>query len=147
MYRNLCTYWSNAFINRQKCTTISRLGALATKNLLNFLLINFQFQNQIILTTLPNYKNNRQILQVNLYQKLLFLHQLTHNMTTVCSLNYKFNTWKFQAQNMGRTCCVQKLFWMSETISVHNMFSPGLSLEFSCIELVIQWTICRHCVG
>ena len=25
-----------------------------------------------------------------------------------------------------------------ETISVHDMFSPGLSLEFSCIELVIQ---------
>ena len=24
---------------------------------------------------------------------------------------------------------------MSETISVHNMVSPGLSLEFSCIEL------------
>ena len=23
---------------------------------------------------------------------------------------------------------------MSETISVRNMFSPGLSLEFSCIE-------------
>ena len=35
---------------------------------------------------------------------------------------------------------MQKLFWMSETISVHNMFSPGLSLEFSCIELLIQWT-------
>ena len=35
-------------------------------------------------------------------------------------------------QNMGRTCFVQKLFWMSETISVHNMFSPVLSLEFSC---------------
>ena len=31
-------------------------------------------------------------LQVNLCQKLLFLHQLTHNMTTDCSLNYKFNT-------------------------------------------------------
>ena len=26
---------------------------------------------------------------------------------------------------------------MPETISVHNMFSPGLSLEFLCIELVI----------
>ena len=52
-------------------------------------------------------------LQVNLCQKLFFL------------------------ENMGRTCCVQKLFWMSETISVHNMFFPGLSLEFSCIELVI----------
>ena len=49
------------------------------------------------------------IVQVNLCQKLFFL------------------------QNMGRTCCVQKLYWMSETISVHNMFSPGLSLEFSCI--------------
>ena len=31
-------------------------------------------------------------LQVNLCQKLLFLHQLTHNMTTDCSLNYKFIT-------------------------------------------------------
>ena len=35
--------------------------------------------------------------QVNLCQKLLFLHQLTHKMTTDCSLNYKFNTWQFQA--------------------------------------------------
>ena len=58
--------------------------------------------------------------QVNLCQKLFFLHI------------------------MGRTCCVQKLFWMSETISAHNMFSPGLSLECLCIEVVIQWKICRH---
>ena len=56
--------------------------------------------------------------QVNLYQKLLFLHQLTHNMTTDCSLNYNFNTWKFQTQ----TCCVQKLFLTFRTIFVHNMF-------------------------
>ena len=63
-------------------------------------------------------------------------------MTTDCSLNYKFNTWKFLAQNMGRTCCVQKLFWMSETISVHNKFSPGFSLKILCIKLVIQWTFC-----
>ena len=42
---------------------------------------------------------------------------------------------------MGRTCCIHKLFWMSETISIHNMFSPGLSLEFSCNEqsVVILW--------
>ena len=34
------------------------------------------------------------IIQVNLCQKLLFfLHQLTHNMTTDCSLDYKFNTY------------------------------------------------------
>ena len=36
---------------------------------------------------------------------------------------------------------------MSGTISVHNMFSPDLSLAFSCIELVIQKTICPHIVG
>ena len=47
----------------------------------------------------------------------------------------------FFLQNMGRTCCIQKLFWMSETISVHNM-----SLRFSCNELLIQWTICCHIV-
>ena len=50
-------------------------------------------------------------IQVNLCQKLFFL------------------------QNMERIYCVQKLFRMSEKISAHNMFSPGLSLEFSCIEL------------
>ena len=30
--------------------------------------------------------------QVNLFQKHLFLHQLTHNMTTDCSLNCHFST-------------------------------------------------------
>ena len=54
-------------------------------------------------------------------------------------LIYQFSTWKLQAQNMGRTCCVHKLFWMSKqkqkTICVHNMFSP-------CSELVVfmYWT-------
>ena len=38
-------------------------------------------------------------------------------------------------QNMGRTFCVHKLFWVSKTISVHNMFYP-------CSELRIfmYWT-------
>ena len=52
--------------------------------------------------------------QVNLCQKLLFLHQLTHNITTDCSLNYQFSTWKLQTQNIRRTCCVHRLFWMSK---------------------------------
>ena len=52
--------------------------------------------------------------QVNLYQKLLFLHQLTHNMTTDCSLNYKFNTWKFQAQTWGEHVVYRNCFWHSE---------------------------------
>ena len=60
------------------------------------------------------------LIQVNLCQKLLFFHQLTHNMTTNCSLNYKFSKWKLQA----RTFCVHELFWMSKqkTICEHNMF-------------------------
>ena len=38
----------------------------------------------------------------------------------------------------GENMLCTKIVLISETISVHNMFSPGLSLEFSCIELVIQ---------
>ena len=45
--------------------------------------------------------------QVNIFQKDLFLHQLTHNMTKDCSLNCKFSTWKLQAQNM---LCTQIVF-------------------------------------
>ena len=41
----------------------------------------------------------REQLQVNLCQKLLFLHQLTHNMTTDCSL--KHENWKLKpGENM-----------------------------------------------
>ena len=52
--------------------------------------------------------------QVNLCQKLLFLHQLTHNMTTYCSLNYKFNTWKLQAQTWGEHVVYRNCFYHSE---------------------------------
>ena len=31
---------------------------------------------------------------------------------------------KIPSSNLGRTCCVQKLFPTFRTISVHNMFSP-----------------------
>ena len=53
-------------------------------------------------------------IQVNLFHKLLFLHQLTHNMTTDCSLNYKLNTWKFQAQTWGEYVVYRFCFWYSE---------------------------------
>ena len=66
------------------------------------------------------------LIQVDLFQKHLFLHWLTHNMTKYCSLNYQFSTWKLQAQNALRTCCVHKLFFVFlltfRTIYVHNMF-------------------------
>ena len=54
------------------------------------------------------------------------------------SLQVNFCQKLFFLKNMGRRC-VHKLFWMSETISVHNMFFPGWSLEFLYIEHVIQW--------
>ena len=38
----------------------------------------------------------------------------THNMTTDCSLNYKFNTWKFQAQTWGEHVAYRNCFWHSE---------------------------------
>ena len=31
---------------------------------------------------------------------------------------------KIPSSNLGRTCCVQKLFLIFRTVSVHNMFSP-----------------------
>ena len=46
-------------------------------------------------------KNKKIIyVQVNLCQKYLFTCQLTHNMTTDCSMNYEFSTRKLQAQYM-----------------------------------------------
>ena len=76
-------------------------------------------------------------LQVDLCQKLLFLPQLTHNMTTECSLSYEFSTWKFKAQNMSRTCFAHKVFFVftSRTIYVHNMF-----LTCSGLGIFMYWT-------
>ena len=42
----------------------------------------------------------RYILQVNLCQNLLFLHQLTHNMTKRLFIDLPVLTWKLQTQNM-----------------------------------------------
>ena len=91
--------------------------------------------------------NSVQMLQVSLCQKLLFLHQLTHNMTTDCSLNYNFKTWKFQAQTWGEHVLYRNCFRHAEQFLYTTCSPHVLSLEFSCIELVIQWTICRHIVG
>ena len=47
-----------------------------------------------------NKQAEKKSIQVNLCQNLLFLHQITHNMTKDCSLIYQFSAWKLQAQNM-----------------------------------------------
>ena len=64
------------------------------------------------------------MIQVNLFQKHLFLHQLK--------------------------CCVHKLFWMSKQNKkiVYTTCSwIVLSLQVSCTEFIIQWKFCRHIVG
>ena len=82
-------------------------------------------------------------LQVNLCQKLLFLHQLTHNMTTDSSLNYKVNTYmKIPSSSLGRICCVQKLFLTFRTIFVHNIFSPSSAKRrASDKDLPVNWLV------
>ena len=51
------------------------------------------------------------------------MHQITHNMTTDCSLNYKFNTWKFQAQTLGEHVVYRNCFWHSEQF-LYTICSP-----------------------
>ena len=67
-------------------------------------------------------------IQVNLCQKFWFLHQLTHNMTTDCSLNYKFNTWKFQAQTWGEHIVYSNCFRHSEQF-LYTTCSPHVLQE------------------
>ena len=72
-----------------------------------------KFQKQIFLFSFPQKKPQRiyflisalrvkskskgPLIQMNLCQKYLFSHQLTHNMTKDCSMIYQFSTWKLQA--------------------------------------------------
>ena len=58
------------------------------------------------------------LLQVNLCQKLLFLHQLTHNMTTDCSLN----------------CSIHEIFKLK----------PGMNMLCTGIVSDIQDHLCTH---
>ena len=61
--------------------------------------------------------------QVHLCQKLLFLHQLTNNMTTDCSLNYKFNKYmKIPSSEHGENLLCTEIVLTFRT--VQNMFSP-----------------------
>ena len=60
-------------------------------------------------------------LQVNLCQKLLFLHQ---QYDVRLFIELQVQDMKIPSSNLGRTCCVQKLFLTFRTILVHNMFSP-----------------------
>ena len=73
----------------------------------------FNTENSAHFTTANFVCTTNMYVQVNLRQKLLYLHQLTHNMTTECSLNYKFNTWKFKAQTWREHVMYRNCFWHS----------------------------------
>ena len=63
-------------------------------------------------------------------QKHLFLHQLTHNMMTDCSLNYKFSRRKLQVQLFLCFC-----------VDIQNklcMYTTYTELVVSCPEREIQ---------
>ena len=57
-------------------------------------------------------------------------------MQRLLLLSSRFELLKSFTVLTGKSLSEALLF--AETISVHNMFSPGVSLEFSCIVLVIQ---------
>ena len=85
------------------------------------------------------------LVKVSFFQKHLFLHQLTLNMTKDCPLNCKVQCMKIPCSEH----VVYKDCFFSFCFDIENNLWTQLvlSLEFSCIELVIQWTICRHIVG
>ena len=87
-----------------------------------FLGLYFQFVNAFFLINIL--APNSILVQVNLCQKVLFLHQLTHNMTTDLFIELQVQYMKIPSSNLGSTCCVQKLFLTFRTFFVHNMFSP-----------------------
>ena len=74
-------------------------------------------------------------IQVNLCQKHSFLNQLTHNMTTDCSLITDFSTRKIQVENM---LCIKIVFCIC--FGIQNNFSTQrvLNLYFSCTEVSNQ---------
>ena len=83
-------------------------------------------------------------IQVNLCQKLLFLHQLTHNMTKDCSLNYKFNTWKFQAQTWGEHVVYRNCFWHPEQFLYTTCFPHVLQKDEFLTKIYLYYLRCSN---
>ena len=81
---------------------------------------------------------------VNLCLKLLFLHQLTHNMTTDCSLKYKFNTWKFQAQTWGDHVVYRNCFWHSEQFLYTNVLPIFCKKKSFLRKIYVPVSVCKY---
>ena len=70
---------------------------------------------------LENTNFNNKWIQVNLFQKYLFMHsQYDKRLSIELPVQYV----KIPSSILGGTCCEQKLFMTFRTIFVHNMFYP-----------------------
>ena len=89
---------------------------------------NFSYNKEMYVCIVENwgkfYKQYRWI-----FSEALILYQLTHNMTTDCSLNFKFNTWKFQAHTWGYHVVYRNCFWHSEQFLYTTCFPHVLQKE------------------
>ena len=74
----------------------------------------YEFSGFLNRTILYFLKKKKLLLQVNLCQKLIFLHQLIYNMTTDCSWNYhehyKRRTW---AEHVFPMFCTFVILWVN----------------------------------
>ena len=65
-----------------------------------------------------------QPLQVNLCQKHFFIASIHPRYDDRLFIELQVKYMKIPSSNLGRTCCVRKLFLAFRTIFVHDMFSP-----------------------
>ena len=65
-------------------------------------------------------------------------------MTTDCSLNYKFNTWKFQAQTWGEHVVYRNCFWYSEQFLYRTCSPHALQREelLTKVYLYLVYLLC-----
>ena len=78
------------------------------------------------------------LLQVNLCQKLLFLHQLTHNMTTDCSFQY-MKILEIVSDIQNNLCtqhvlpmfCKNKSFWQRFTYNKRNIIEWDANMLYN----------------
>ena len=86
-------------------------------------------------------------LQVNIFQKHLFLHQLTHNMAKECSLNCKFSTWKLQAQCMLCTKIVLNVKTKTKNnLRTQHVYLWGWVVIYGIFKLMQQYWTCHFLV-
>ena len=79
------------------------------------------------------------LVQVNLCQELLFLHQLTHNVTSDCSFKYKFNSRKFKAQTWAEHVVYRNCFWDSEQFLFTTCSPHVLQKEELLTKIYLYW--------